>query len=35
MKLVDEKSCTYINSNKETNDKDPKFYIGDTVRILK
>ena len=29
MKLVPGKSNTYINSSKETNDKDPKFKIGD------
>ena len=27
------KSSTYIDSSKETNDKDPKFKIGDIVRI--
>ena len=26
---------TYINSSKEINDKDPKFKIGDIVRISK
>ena len=31
MKTVDVKSNTYINSNKEINDKDPKFKIGDIV----
>ena len=35
MKLVDEKSNTYINSSKETNDRDPKFKIGYIVRISK
>ena len=35
MKLVDVKSNTYINSSKEINDKDPKFKIGDIVRISK
>ena len=35
MKPVDVKSNTYINSSKEINDKDPKFKIGDTVRISK
>ena len=34
MKPVDVKSSTYINSSKEINDKDPKFKIGDIVRIL-
>ena len=43
MKLVDFKGKTYINStdlhsmelhsNKEVNDKDPKFKVGDHVRI--
>ena len=35
MEPVDLKSNTYINSSKEINDKDPKFKIGDTVRISK
>ena len=35
MKLVDVKSNTYIDSNKEINNKDPKFKIGDIVRISK
>ena len=35
MKPVDVKSNTYIDFNKENNDKDPKFKIGDTVRISK
>ena len=26
---------TYINTDKETNDKDPKFKVGDRVRISK
>ena len=34
MKPLDVKSSTYIDSSKETNNKDPKFKIGDTVRIL-
>ena len=33
MKSVDVKSNTYINSSKKINDKDPKFKIGDIVRI--
>ena len=33
MKPVDVKSNTYVNSNKEINDEDPKFKIGDIVRI--
>ena len=35
MKPVDVKSNTYIDSRKEINDKNPKFKIGDSVRILK
>ena len=35
MKPVDVKSNTYINSSKEINDNDPKFKIGDIVRISK
>ena len=35
MKAVNIKSNTYINSSKEINDKDPKFKIGDIVRISK
>ena len=35
MNPVDVKSSTYINSSKEINDKDPKFKIGDIVRISK
>ena len=34
-KPVDVKSNTYIDSSKEINDKDPKFKIGDIVRISK
>ena len=34
-KPVDVKSNTYIDSSKETNDKNPKFKIGDNVRISK
>ena len=34
MKPVDVKSNTYIESSKEINNKDPKFEIGDTARIL-
>ena len=33
MKLADVKDKTYINIDKEVNDKDPKFKIGDHVRI--
>ena len=35
MRSVDVKSNTYINSGKEINNKDPKFKIGDSVRISK
>ena len=35
MKPVDVKDNTYIVSNNEVNDKDPKFKVGDHVRISK
>ena len=35
MKPIDVKYNTYINTNKETNDKDPKFKVGARVRISK
>ena len=35
MKPVDVKPSTYIYSSKEINDKDPKFEVGDIVRISK
>ena len=35
MKPVDGKDNTYVDSNKEINDKDPKFKIGNHVRISK
>ena len=35
MKLVNVKSSTYIASSKEIKNKDPKFKIGDIVRISK
>ena len=35
MKPIDVKSSTCIEYNKEINDKDPKFRIGDIVRISK
>ena len=35
VKHVDVKSNTYINSSKEINNKNPKFKIGDIVRISK
>ena len=35
MKPIDVKDNTYINTNKETNDKDAKHKVGDHVRISK
>ena len=35
MKPVDVKSNTYIDSSKEIDEKNPKFEIGDNVRISK
>ena len=35
MKPADVKDNKYIDSGKETNNKDPKFKIGDRVRIWK
>ena len=35
MKPVDIKNNTYIDSRKEVNDKNPKFKVGDHVRISK
>ena len=35
VKPVDVKDNTYIDFNKEVNDKDPKFKVGDHVRISK
>ena len=35
MKPVDVKDNTYIDSNKKVDDKDPKFKVGDHVRISK
>ena len=35
MKPTDVKDNTYINTNKEVSDKDPKFKVGDHVRISK
>ena len=32
---VDVTSNTYINSNKKIDDKDPKFIVGDIVRLSK
>ena len=34
-KPVDVKDNTYIDFEKEVNDKDPKFKVGDHVRISK
>ena len=33
MKPIDVKDNTYINTDKEINDKSPKFKVGDHVRI--
>ena len=35
MKPADVKPSTYTDSSKEINDEDPKFKIGDIVRISK
>ena len=35
MKPVDIKDNRYIDFDKQINDKDPKFKVGDYVRILK
>ena len=35
MKPVDVQSNTYIDSSKEINNRNPKFKIGDNVRISK
>ena len=35
MKRVDVKDNTYIDFKKESNDKDPKFKVGDHVRVSK
>ena len=35
MKPIDVKDNTYINTSKEINKKDPKFKVGDCVRISK
>ena len=35
MKPIDVKDNTYINIAKEVNDKDPKFKVGDHVRMSK
>ena len=35
MKPIDVKDNTYINTDKEINNKEPKFKVGDCVRISK
>ena len=35
MKPVDVKDNRYIDFDKQINDKDPKFKVGDYIRILK
>ena len=35
IKPTDVRDSTYINIGKEVNDKDPKFKVGDHVRISK
>ena len=35
IKPADLKDDTYLNSSKEVNDSDPKFQVGDHVRISK
>ena len=35
MKPINVKDNTYINTDKEINNKDPKFKVGDRVRIFK
>ena len=35
MKPIDVKDNTYINIGKEVNDNDPKFKVGDHIRISK
>ena len=35
MKPIDVKDKTHVNVGKEVNDKDPKFQVGDHVRISK
>ena len=34
MKPTDGKDNIFINTDKKTNDKDPKFKVGDRARIL-
>ena len=35
MKSIDDKDNTYVDTGKEVNDNDPKFKVGDPVRISK
>ena len=35
MKPIDVKDNTYVNTDKEANDEDPKFKVSDRVRISK
>ena len=35
MRPIDVRDNTYINIDKRVNDKDPKFKVGDYVRISK
>ena len=35
MKAIDVKNNTYIDFDKKVNDKDPKFKVGDHIRISK
>ena len=35
MKPIDVKDNTYFNIDKGVNDKDPKFKVGDNIRISK
>ena len=35
MKPIDVKDNTYVNTDKEVSNKDPKFKVGDYVRISK
>ena len=35
MKPIDVKDNTYINTDEKVNEKDPKFKVGDHVRISK
>ena len=35
MKPVDVKSSTYFNFNRENNREDPKYEVGDDIRISK